>query len=78
MHTLYLIFGISAFSGSQKPKSLWSLVKAILGMKVDEDSFMTVRERIDFVIIMITFGCMVGQYVSLRLLCVKDRIDPLL
>ncbi|KZP22380.1 MFS general substrate transporter [Athelia psychrophila] len=56
------------FSGSQKPKSLWSLVKAILGMKVDEDSFMTVRERIDFVIIMITFGCMVGQSLGFSLL----------
>ncbi|KAF7980761.1 hypothetical protein HWV62_36803 [Athelia sp. TMB] len=56
------------FSGSHKTKSFSSLLKAMVGMQVDEADRMTVRERVDFLIILISFGALVGQSTAFSLL----------
>ena len=54
-----VLFGI-AFSGSKKPPSFTSLCRAVAGLPVRRSAYMTVRERIDFIIIVLLFGVLVG------------------
>ncbi|KAI6037954.1 major facilitator superfamily domain-containing protein [Pisolithus marmoratus] len=51
------------YSGSKQPLPLASLSRAMLGLSVSEEAYMSRRERIDFVILMIVCGC-VGSATS--------------
>ncbi|KAG6372329.1 major facilitator superfamily domain-containing protein [Boletus reticuloceps] len=48
------------YAGSKPAQSLTSLCRAVLGLSVQEDAYMTFHERLDFVIITILFGVFVG------------------
>ncbi|KAF8554732.1 MFS general substrate transporter [Imleria badia] len=48
------------YAGSKPPKSLTSLCRAIAGLSVPPDAYMTFHERLDFVIITALFGALVG------------------
>ncbi|KAI0334148.1 MFS general substrate transporter [Cubamyces sp. BRFM 1775] len=52
------------FAGSQKHPSLGSLLRAMAGKASrDEYTYMTMRQRIDFAIVAVTFGVLVGVFV---------------
>ncbi|KAF5380571.1 hypothetical protein D9615_004653 [Tricholomella constricta] len=48
------------YAGSKPSPSLPSLIRAMMGMKTSVDSHMTVRERLDFMIVALIFGTLVG------------------
>ncbi|KAF8160671.1 major facilitator superfamily domain-containing protein [Crassisporium funariophilum] len=48
------------YAGSKGPHSLTSLVRAMLGLKVEPTTYMTIRERFDFAIIFMVFSVLVG------------------
>ncbi|KAF9447949.1 MFS general substrate transporter [Macrolepiota fuliginosa MF-IS2] len=48
------------YAGSKPSPSLFSLLRAMAGLEVHPDAYMTRRERIDFGIITIVFGTLVG------------------
>ncbi|KAF8070699.1 major facilitator superfamily domain-containing protein [Lyophyllum atratum] len=48
------------FAGSKPSPSLQSLLRSILGLKTSEDSYMTIRERVDFTVVTLIFGALVG------------------
>lgn len=59
------------YAGSRKPPSLLPLLRAMLGMHnshSDLYGYMTIRERIDFTIVIIVFGVLVGAANSFALL----------
>lgn len=51
---------LSAYSGSQPSPSLTSLLRAMAGLQTSADAYMTGRERIDFSIVTLIFGTIVG------------------
>ncbi|KAG6902749.1 hypothetical protein C0995_011897 [Termitomyces sp. Mi166 len=48
------------YAGSKASPPLKSLVYAMLGLKTSEDAHMTLRERLDFVIVVLVFGSLAG------------------
>jgi len=59
------------YAGSRKPESLLSLLRSMLGLHnshSDLYGYMTVRERIDFTIVILVFGVLVGAANSFALL----------
>ncbi|KAF9050074.1 major facilitator superfamily domain-containing protein [Panaeolus papilionaceus] len=56
------------YAGSKKAPSLQSLCRAMLGMKVSPEAYMTIRERIDFAIITSIFGVLVAASNSFAIL----------
>ncbi|KIM45391.1 hypothetical protein M413DRAFT_442062 [Hebeloma cylindrosporum] len=56
------------YAASQKPLSLISLCRTMLGMKVEPAAYMTVRERLDFAIIVLIFGFLVAASNSFAIL----------
>lgn len=52
-----------AYAASQKPISLLSLCRAMLGMQVEPAAYMSGRERIDYAIVTCIFGVLVASYV---------------
>ncbi|PPQ93805.1 hypothetical protein CVT25_013514 [Psilocybe cyanescens] len=48
------------YAASRKPQSLLSLVRAMLGLRVEAAAYMTRRERIDFAIIIANFAVLVA------------------
>lgn len=48
------------YSGSKSPLPPSSLCRAVLGLPVPQEAYMTPRERIDFLIITLVFGAFVG------------------
>ena len=49
-----------AYAGSKPPQSLTPLCRAVLGLSVPSDAYMTPHERLDFVIVTTLFGVFVG------------------
>ena len=47
-----------AYAASKDSLSLTSLCHAMLGMKVEQEAYMSVRERFDFLIIALVFACL--------------------
>ncbi|KAH7914081.1 MFS general substrate transporter [Hygrophoropsis aurantiaca] len=56
------------YAGSKKSRSLPSLVQAILGRDCPKDAFMSKRERLDFVILILLFGVLVAATDAITLL----------
>jgi len=56
------------YSASKKPPSLGSLSRAMLGLEVERDAYMSTRERFDFAIISLIFGVLVGASNSFAIL----------
>ncbi len=57
----YHTVGTSAFAASQKTPKFGSLVNAMRGKgNPAEPTYMTIRERIDFAIIIVEFGVLTG------------------
>jgi len=48
------------YAGSKPSLSLPSLLRAMMGLKTSQDSHMTIRERIDFAVVTLIFGTLVG------------------
>ncbi|EGO00078.1 hypothetical protein SERLA73DRAFT_180488 [Serpula lacrymans var. lacrymans S7.3] len=48
-------------AGSQKPQEMTSLLRAMVGFKCPPEAHMTLRERIDFMIVIIIFGVLAGM-----------------
>lgn len=57
-----------AYAGSKPPQTLTSLCRALLGWSVPPDAYMTLRERLDFVIVTLLFGVLVGADFALSVL----------
>ncbi|KAI9057517.1 MFS general substrate transporter [Trametes sanguinea] len=58
------------YAGTQDHQSMASLLQAMAGRTPrDEYSYMTVRQRIDFGIMTVVFGVIVGVYVTLLTVC---------
>lgn len=53
----------AAYAGSKPPASLRGLLLAMAGRPPNRESTMTVRERIDFAVIVVVFGILVAAYV---------------
>ena len=47
-----------AYAASKDSLSLSSLCRATLGLKVIPEAYMSLRERFDFVIILLIFSCL--------------------
>ncbi|GLB37685.1 putative MFS general substrate transporter [Lyophyllum shimeji] len=56
------------YAGSKPSLSLPSLLRAMAGLKTSQDSHMTIRERIDFAIVTLIFGTLVGGSNSFAIL----------
>ncbi|KAL4073952.1 major facilitator superfamily domain-containing protein [Scleroderma citrinum] len=56
------------YSGSKPPPPLSYLCRAILGLEVPQEAYMTPRERVDFVIVTLIFGVLVGATNTLSVL----------
>lgn len=59
-----------AYAASRDPKSLLSLLSAMSGLQTSDknagsESHMTIRERLDFIIVVIVFGVLVGGSVHI-------------
>ena len=52
------IWSMVAYAASKDSLSLTSLCHAMLGMKVEQEAYMSVRERFDFLIIALVFACL--------------------
>lgn len=63
-----LIIFLSAYAGSKPPQTLISLCHALLGWSVPPDAYMTWHERLDFVIVALLFGVLVGAENALSVL----------
>ncbi|KIM57391.1 hypothetical protein SCLCIDRAFT_1219430 [Scleroderma citrinum Foug A] len=59
------------YSGSKPPLSPSSLCRAVLGLQVPQEAYMTPRERIDFLIVTIFFGALVGASVAASVLAAE-------
>ena len=58
-------YGVPAFAATHSHPSLTSLFRAMLGkLPRDEYTYMTVRQRIDFAIMTVIFGILVGVCVT--------------
>jgi hypothetical protein len=49
-----------AYAASKPSLPLSSLIRAMIGMKTTQDAFMAFRERVDFAIVVLIFGTLVG------------------
>ncbi|KAH7921403.1 MFS general substrate transporter [Leucogyrophana mollusca] len=56
------------YAGSKKAQSLLSLIRAMLGMQCPEDAYMSKRERLDFTIVIMIFGVLVGAANAMSIL----------
>ncbi|KAG6331792.1 hypothetical protein ID866_7298 [Astraeus odoratus] len=56
------------YSGSKPPMSLTSLCRAVFGLPVPQEAYMSVHERIDFIIAALIFGALVGATNTLSVL----------
>ncbi|KAI5990385.1 major facilitator superfamily domain-containing protein [Pisolithus albus] len=56
------------YSGSKRPLSLGSLCRAMLGLSVSKEAYMSLRERTDFVILTLVFGGLDGAISVLSVL----------
>lgn len=52
------IWSMVAYAASKDSLSLISLCRAMLGMKVVPEAYMSLRERFDFLIIALIFACL--------------------
>lgn len=53
-----------AHAGSTPSQSVFPLIRALIGQEKQTESRMSTRERIDFAIISVIFGALVGASVS--------------
>ncbi|KAI6114999.1 major facilitator superfamily domain-containing protein [Pisolithus croceorrhizus] len=56
------------YSGSKPPLSLASMCRAMLGLPVSKEAYMSLRERVDFVILTLVFGGLDGAISVLSVL----------
>ncbi|KAF6761255.1 major facilitator superfamily domain-containing protein [Ephemerocybe angulata] len=56
------------YAASKPPGSLWALLLAMAGRAPTRESFMSVRERIDFGVIIVVFGFLVAAIASFSIL----------
>ncbi|EIW81787.1 MFS general substrate transporter [Coniophora puteana RWD-64-598 SS2] len=63
------------YSGSQPSESIVSLVRAMLGMKCPERAYMSWRERLDFTLMILIFGALVGASNTFSILS-AEYLEP--
>ncbi|KAH7913496.1 major facilitator superfamily domain-containing protein, partial [Hygrophoropsis aurantiaca] len=56
------------YAGSKKAQSLFSFGRAMLGMQCPQDAYMSPRERLDFTIVVVLFGVLVGAVNAMSIL----------